>query len=235
MDDLVNLCVGAGDDDNNCRYTTRRSTLTRYPDSMLAAMFTSELDPSVIDDNGAYVMDRDGPIFRHVLNFLRQGKLILPEDFKKWELLASEADYYQIEALVEAVKAEKYRRVLPEEEVKKFEFIELTACVNVKYTYTGTIPLKDLFPLKYFFEAHSCGWFNNGVCTYTLNLPCPRHDFECNVHQDFESCKVDILGRGYRLKARSYTLNHAGVQKLKWTFDRPVIDMSELLSVLENL
>ncbi|XP_038052318.1 BTB/POZ domain-containing protein KCTD6-like [Patiria miniata] len=213
-DGIVKLDVGG------CLYTTTRSTMTRYPDSMLAAMFTNELDNSVRDVNGAYVLDRDGPIFRYVLNFLRQGKLILPEDFKEWDLLATEADFYQVGALVEAVKAEKYRRVIPEDETKNFEYIKLNACVNVSYTYTytGSMYLQWSWPLEEFFRVHSRECRQNHG-NYTLNLP---PDIKTNVHEDFERRKVaifkDILRDGFRLRGRSYTFNPDGIKEFKWTF-----------------
>ncbi|XP_038052312.1 uncharacterized protein LOC119725020 [Patiria miniata] len=149
MDDMVKLDVGG------CLYITSRSTLTRYTDSMLAAMFSSELDPSVRDANGAYVIDGDGPIFRHVLNFLRRGKLNLPEDFKEWDLLASEADFYQIEALVEAVKAEKCRRDTPGDAKETLEYIEIHASADVGYTYTGSrSTLRSIPKLLRFFRDY---------------------------------------------------------------------------------
>ncbi|KAJ7312057.1 hypothetical protein JRQ81_006391 [Phrynocephalus forsythii] len=45
----------------------------------------------------------DGQMFRHVLNFLRLGKLFLPSDFKEWPLLCQEVMEYQIPSLVEAL------------------------------------------------------------------------------------------------------------------------------------
>ncbi len=91
-------------------YTTSIETLTRYPDSMLGTMFRAQhgniggrLDPSNKDEHGRFVIDRDGPMFRHVLNFLRESSLTLPEDFKELNLLRREADFYQIEPLIEAV------------------------------------------------------------------------------------------------------------------------------------
>ena len=91
-------------------YTTSIETLTRYPDSMLGTMFKTQhedsgtrLDPSNKDEHGRFVIDRDGPMFRFVLNFLRVSKLILPKDFKELDLLREEAEFYQIEPLIEAV------------------------------------------------------------------------------------------------------------------------------------
>jgi hypothetical protein len=82
------------------RYTTMLSTLCKYPGSMLAAMFSGLLESgdddgsSVIDDgggvglavdsDGAYIIDRDGPSFRHVLAYLRNQRedvsIPLPSD-----------------------------------------------------------------------------------------------------------------------------------------------------------
>ncbi|XP_038075771.1 BTB/POZ domain-containing protein KCTD6-like [Patiria miniata] len=113
MSDFVRLDVGG------CQYTTTTSSLVRYPESMLGAMFSGRV-PSARDDHGAYIIDGDGPIFRHVLSFLRRSKLALPEDFQDWDLLATEADYYQIKELEAAVKAVKAERT-----AKEMEFLEI--------------------------------------------------------------------------------------------------------------
>ncbi|XP_038051083.1 putative potassium channel regulatory protein [Patiria miniata] len=212
MDDIVRLNVGG------CLYRTWRSTLTRYPDSKLAAMFSGEPDPSVLRDaGGAFFMDRDGPIFRHVLGFLHRGRLILPKGFTEWDLLAAEAKYYKIRALNTAIHYETSYE-------DEYEFIWLTACANVSYSYRGILALYRLEPLHEFFSAYcnqQAGW--EIVYEYTLNLP---PGIETNVHEDFERRKVeifkDILRHGYRLRERSYTLNPAGVKEFKWKFAEPI-------------
>lgn len=83
-------------------YTTTRSTLCRYPDSMLGAMFRGDI-PSRLDHNGHYFIDRDGECFKYILNFLRSTKLSLPNDFKDYDLLLCEADFYQIRPLIELI------------------------------------------------------------------------------------------------------------------------------------
>lgn len=96
MGELVNLNVGG------CVYSTSLSTLQRYPDSMLGAMFCGDV-PTVRDAHGNYFIDRDGPLFRYILNFLRTSELTLPCDFKETELLRKEADFYQIEPLIQCL------------------------------------------------------------------------------------------------------------------------------------
>ena len=95
--DIIHLNVGG------TKYTTTKSTLRRFPKSMLGAMFTGNL-PVTTDKDGYYFIDRCGYIFEYILQFLRSGKLILPDHFSDVELLQCEADFYQIEELKVAVK-----------------------------------------------------------------------------------------------------------------------------------
>ncbi|ETE57359.1 BTB/POZ domain-containing protein KCTD21, partial [Ophiophagus hannah] len=93
-------------------YSTTLETLTRFPDSMLGAMFRGR-QPALLDSCGNYFIDRDGKTFRHVLNFLRFGRLDLPEGYAELSLLRAEADFYQIRPLLEElrlVEAERRHR-----------------------------------------------------------------------------------------------------------------------------
>ncbi len=98
MDDIVTLNVGGH------IYTTSLSTLTKDRESMLGAMFSGEMSASHKDKQGNYVIDRDGKLFRYVLNFLRSSKLLVPDDFKELDMLGEEAEFYQIKDMVDAVK-----------------------------------------------------------------------------------------------------------------------------------
>jgi len=64
-------------------YTTYKSTLTKYPNSMLASMFSGRHPISTI--NGRYFLDCDGEIFINILNYLRRDQFILPTstDYQK--------------------------------------------------------------------------------------------------------------------------------------------------------
>lgn len=77
-------------------YTSSLETLTKYPDSRLAKLFNGCI-PIVLDSlKQHYFIDRDGEMFRHILNFMRNSKLLIPEKFIDLDLLLEEARYFDI-------------------------------------------------------------------------------------------------------------------------------------------
>lgn len=65
--------------------------------------------------DGAYFIDRDGPLFRHVLNFLRRGRLIVAlDDATLLEELLDEAKFYQLASLVTMLEPSKHSFVYSE-------------------------------------------------------------------------------------------------------------------------
>ncbi|CAK1554849.1 unnamed protein product [Leptosia nina] len=77
-------------------YTTSMETLTVFPDSRLGRMFSGNI-PLVLDSlKQHYFIDRDGDMFRHILNYLRNRRLILPNNFADYDLLVTEAEYFQL-------------------------------------------------------------------------------------------------------------------------------------------
>lgn len=84
-------------------YTTTVATLTKFKESELANWFGGRQQALPRDPNGNPFIDRDGPMFGHVLNFLRNGRLVLPGDFREHEKLESDARFYQIQPLIDAV------------------------------------------------------------------------------------------------------------------------------------
>lgn len=76
----------------------------RYPESKLARMFNGSI-PIILDSlKQHYFIDRDGKMFRHVLNFLRLGQLSLPDNFSEWELLIEEARFYDIPSMPKCIE-----------------------------------------------------------------------------------------------------------------------------------
>ncbi|XP_054276858.1 BTB/POZ domain-containing protein Tiwaz [Macrosteles quadrilineatus] len=77
-------------------YTSSLETLTKYPDSRLAKLFNGSI-PIVLDSlKQHYFIDRDGGMFRHILNFMRNSRLLIPENFADIDLLLEEAKYFDI-------------------------------------------------------------------------------------------------------------------------------------------
>ena len=93
---IVTLNVGGS------RYTTALSTLTKYPDSMLGAMFSGR-HALVQQEDGSYFIDRDGETFSHVLSYLRDSNIVLalvPTFTRDLKLrLEYEAQFYQLQEL----------------------------------------------------------------------------------------------------------------------------------------
>lgn len=83
-------------------YTTSLTTLTKEPDSLLAAQFSGRQPAPPKDAKGKYFIDRDGVLFRYVLDYLRNDGLVLPDSFRERERLAQEAGYYRLAGLAEA-------------------------------------------------------------------------------------------------------------------------------------
>ncbi|XP_071848741.1 BTB/POZ domain-containing adapter for CUL3-mediated RhoA degradation protein 3-like isoform X1 [Apostichopus japonicus] len=79
-------------------YTTI-GTLTKL-DNMLRAMFSGRMEV-LTDSEGWILIDRNGKHFGTILNFLRDGKSILPRSRQDLEELQAEAKYYLVSELLE--------------------------------------------------------------------------------------------------------------------------------------
>uniref|UniRef100_A0A8C4UQV8 BTB/POZ domain-containing protein KCTD19 n=1 Tax=Falco tinnunculus TaxID=100819 RepID=A0A8C4UQV8_FALTI len=79
-------------------YETYLRTLLKYPE-----LLSNDKKVCWITYGQTLLIHGDGQMFRHVLNFLRLGKLFLPAEFKEWPLFCQEAEEYQIPSLLEAL------------------------------------------------------------------------------------------------------------------------------------
>jgi len=84
-------------------FTTSVQTLTKDPNSMLAAMFSGKFEMMPSED-GTFFIDRDGTHLRFILNYLRNGELILPEGATCHKELEAEAKFYQIQGILDELK-----------------------------------------------------------------------------------------------------------------------------------
>jgi len=115
-------------------YTTSLKTLTSEPSSRLNKMFGSTEDSGkdgckkssttvqindqveqsdqslnhdyvvLKDSKGKYFLDRDGVLFRYTLDYLRNKKLVLPDNFTEMKRLIVEADYFELTSMIEALR-----------------------------------------------------------------------------------------------------------------------------------
>ncbi|KAH9425319.1 BTB/POZ domain-containing protein kctd16 [Dermatophagoides pteronyssinus] len=90
--------------------TSSTSTASSSTSSSSSASSTVTATLSNIDDviskdcKGRFVIDRDGCLFRHILNYLRnKGMVTLPEHFMEHRLLRIEAEYYGLDDLAKAM------------------------------------------------------------------------------------------------------------------------------------
>ncbi|CAF0753208.1 unnamed protein product [Adineta steineri] len=85
-------------------FTSSLETLTRYPDSRLSKLFNGTI-PIVLDTlKQHYFIDRDGKLFRYILNFMRYGTLALPDYFTELPALLEEARYFELTPLINAIE-----------------------------------------------------------------------------------------------------------------------------------
>ena len=90
-------------------YTTATEKKKKNANSLLAQMFdnTKQKDAAatvVKDAKGKYFIDRDGVLFRYILDYLRNERLVLPENFHEKDRLRCEAEYFGLPSMVECIK-----------------------------------------------------------------------------------------------------------------------------------
>ncbi|XP_073476732.1 BTB/POZ domain-containing protein KCTD16 isoform X2 [Aquarana catesbeiana] len=94
-------------------YFTRHSTLTSIPHSLLWKMFTSKRDSVndlAKDAKGRFFLDRDGFLFRYVLDYLRDRQVVLPDHFPEKGRLKREAEYFLLPELVKLLAPDEVKQ-----------------------------------------------------------------------------------------------------------------------------
>ncbi|XP_061755683.1 BTB/POZ domain-containing protein KCTD16-like [Nerophis ophidion] len=98
-------------------YYTRHGTLTAFPNSLLGKLFSNKKGSSndlSRDFRGRYFIDRDGFLFRYVLDYLRDKQVVLPDHFPERGRLKREADYFQLPDLAKLLSSEE-SKLLPDD------------------------------------------------------------------------------------------------------------------------
>ncbi|KAI3351871.1 hypothetical protein L3Q82_020701 [Scortum barcoo] len=82
-------------------YITRYSTLTSVPESLLWEMFSRKSAKGLArDTKGRFFVDRDGFLFRYILDYMRDQQLVLPDHFPERGRLQREAEFFNLPELV---------------------------------------------------------------------------------------------------------------------------------------
>lgn len=97
---------------------TRLSTLLKYSDSMLAAMFSGRHQVDK-DRDGNYFLDSNGTIFGHILEYLRYGSLP-PKELTF--LVFRDANYYGLHDLVERLQLKPEIAAIAVKESQRAQF-----------------------------------------------------------------------------------------------------------------
>uniref|UniRef100_A0A5S6QF43 BTB_2 domain-containing protein n=1 Tax=Trichuris muris TaxID=70415 RepID=A0A5S6QF43_TRIMR len=108
--EVIELHVG------NCKYVTTWMTMERQEESavdlfrqkIMASKFKNKtLKSQPAFANAPVILDfveRDGHLFRYILEYMRNGRLILPKHFNKHEALKKEALFYNLRQLANLIQ-----------------------------------------------------------------------------------------------------------------------------------
>ncbi|VDK61196.1 unnamed protein product [Cylicostephanus goldi] len=118
-------------------FQTTRDTLMKVPGSFLYRLCQDDKRlPSVKDETGAYLIDRDADYFSPVLNYLRHGRLIINPGLAE-EGVLEEAEFYNLPQLVHLVneRIHEKERSATEAGVIIFYsfFIIMSYCFNTSF------------------------------------------------------------------------------------------------------
>ena len=104
---------------------------------MLHAMFSGRFDTKPAED-GSYFIDRDGTHFRYILNYLRTGQLVVPEDKVVQRELLTEAEFYQVEGIINELKAKPFKdsAILSSDQQQTLTNLLKETLTSASYDYT---------------------------------------------------------------------------------------------------
>ncbi|EYB89529.1 hypothetical protein Y032_0230g2939 [Ancylostoma ceylanicum] len=104
-------------------FQTTRDTLMKVPGSFLYRLCQDDKRlPSVKDETGAYLIDRDADYFSPVLNYLRHGRLIINPGLAE-EGVLEEAEFYNLPQLVHLVNERIHEKERSATEAGRFKSV----------------------------------------------------------------------------------------------------------------
>ena len=201
FDEEINLNVGG------TLFTTSLATLTRFPNTMLGAMFSSrhELQKNAA---GAYFIDRDGRHFHEILNFLRGPAAYDQNELPKRAKaeLAKELDYY---GLTELVVSELSDRVA---EMPVKMLTHRGQEVTISRGMDGVWMVTDRSTTSPLWVCRICGWAQYGsINIQGINEPIggfPQFSFGRDISEHQPKLPPQSYSYNYRGGVYTCTCNH---------------------------
>ena len=85
-------------------YSTTKRTITSEPNNSLVELIGE--NSGCKDSSNRIFIDRDGKLFRFILDFLRNKNVLLPDNFFERESLRREAKFFKLENMVKLLDNE---------------------------------------------------------------------------------------------------------------------------------
>uniref|UniRef100_A0A1A7YTU8 Potassium channel tetramerisation domain containing 12.1 n=1 Tax=Iconisemion striatum TaxID=60296 RepID=A0A1A7YTU8_9TELE len=121
-------------------YVTRHKTLIAVPDSLLWNMFSKKSPKELArDSKGRFFLDRDGFLFRYILDYLRDLNLVLPDYFPEKSRLQREADFFLLRDLAKRLSPRVSKDNSISEEISQSDTEE-----GAQQSYGGTDTLRTM-------------------------------------------------------------------------------------------
>lgn len=195
-------------------YTTTLYTITQFPDSKLAELFNAEIQVPK-DPKGNYFIDRDGHLFKYVLNFLRSRKLVLPKNFQEYEQLETEAMYYNIRPLEEAIQdARKLRQII----TTGPEILRLFYSTRTKLVLAGKLAMiHELLPNIRLLGGSIAKGSAYNFSTSEAKVECGQATIPIKLEQ-LDAFLQHVVDQGFAVKMSNFFLD--GNASQVWVFVR---------------
>ena len=213
-------------------YSTSRSTLTKYPESMLGVMFSGRHDLETMQcKDGSFFIDRDGTHFRHILNYLRDGEEAVESIPKSPDVLLDifrEAKFYQLNGLTALLKPILRENVVVNQNQITLLFSSGSgtyytdyggSAISVSYHSRDKIEFKhknmSRLSFNYIRFVHAVSFVNCDLTSTTFQYTC----FESDAI--FEDCILDNTTFSYvkGLVSNSFKVSFTGSKTDKTSFD----------------
>jgi hypothetical protein len=182
-------------------FTTTRAVLTRFPDTMLGAMFSGR-HALIKDENGAYFIDRDGRHFHEILNYLRDPEAFTTDDMpaRVRVEVEIEADFFGLKDLMLLSPRSPFVPAAPAKvtDAKMRMVIVTHDDAGLWYMQTAR---SDGYPRCLVKVCNTCGWgqpsslpsstdYNHGIPRFAkITDTQPRKTGMCNWNGDHCTCE----------------------------------------------